>query len=104
MGGEVTASPLPEGYAGALLVELEEERSHEEETARFILARARSLAWQAVRHTPCDLACAGICVSWLRHARIWAARRHMEALSAELAEVLERLEASLPKLASHKYQ
>lgn len=104
MRGEISASLLPDGYAGGLMVELEEERRQEDLSAEFILARARSLAWQAVRHTPCDLACVEICLAWLRRAGVWAARRDMEELAEELAEILERLDGSLPRLATQAYQ
>lgn len=104
MRGEVTASPLPDGYAGGLMVDLEAERRQEAAVADFILARARSLAWQAVRHTPCDLVCAEFCLAWIRRAGVWAGRRDMQDLAGELTAILERLEGSLPKLATTKYQ
>ena len=104
MRGDSTAFSLPEGYAGDLMIELEEERRREDAAAEFILARARSLAWQAVRHTPYDHACADICMGWLHRARVWAARRDMEELAGEIAGILERLEYSLPKLATTTQQ
>lgn len=95
---------LPDGYAGGLMIELEEERSAEDALGAFILDRARSLAWQAVRHTPGQSACAAVCLSWIRRARLWAARRDLEELSEELSAMLERLEESLPRLQTGKYQ
>lgn len=80
------------------MVELAEERLAEDAATAFILERARSLAWQAVRHTPGRGECAGMCLAWLRLARTWAARRELDVLSAELATVLDRLEESLPLL------
>lgn len=64
----------------------------------LILNRARSLAWQAVRHTPGDSAGACACLAWLRRAGLWAAGRELTDLSGEISAMLERLEESLPRL------
>lgn len=98
------SSVLPDGYAGGLMVELEEERRVENALGEFILNRARSLAWQAVRHTPGDSACAGACLVWIHQARLWAARRDLEELAGELGGILCRLQESLPRLNTLKYQ
>lgn len=92
------AWPLPEGYAGGLMVELEDELRREAALAAFILQRARSLAWQAVRHSPAHSPCASSCLNWIRQARLWAARRDMERLSAELDEILSSLDRNLPRI------
>lgn len=98
MFSETHESPLPAGYAGDLMVEIADERYEEDAAAALIMERARSLAWQAVRHTPGRGQCAAVCLAWLRQARLWAARRDLEAMSAELSAMLERLEQCLPLL------
>lgn len=98
MLSETHEYPLPVGYAGGLMVELAEERQEEDAAAAFIMQRARSLAWQAVRHTPGGGQCAAVCLAWLRQARLWAARRDLDAMSAQLCAMLERLEECLPLL------
>lgn len=94
--------PLPEGYAGDLLVEMEEAAREEEETCKFMLARARTLAWEAVRSTPGKPECAGICKKWLERAALWARRRELEELSATLEHLLRSLDESLPLLSCTK--
>jgi hypothetical protein len=84
------------------MAELEAERRAEERVAALILNRARSLAWQAVRHTPRGPVRAAMCLAWIRKAGVWAAHREMSALSEELSGILERLEESLPRLATKK--
>lgn len=104
MQNEANVAVLPEGYAGGLLVEIEEERREEESIAEFIAYRARSLAWQAVRNTPFSCTCADTCLNWLRQAHLWASRRCLESLEEELAEIIRRLEESLPVLRVGKYK
>lgn len=87
-----------QGYAGGLLVELEEMKREEEAECAFILARARSLAWQAVRHTPGLGACPEICRAWIARAALWARRRALSELADEMDQLVTGLDQALPLL------
>lgn len=91
-------STLSEGYAGGLLVELEEMKREEQAECAFILDRARSLAWQAVRHTPGFGACPKICRAWILRAALWARHRALYELADEMEQLAKGLEQALPLL------
>ncbi|MCL1889003.1 MAG: hypothetical protein FWF99_00670 [Desulfovibrionaceae bacterium] len=64
----------------------------------LVLRRARSLAWQAARHTPLFPVRAAMCRAWIRQAGVWAEGRAACSASPifrELAQNLAQLEQCL---------
>ncbi|MDR2051679.1 MAG: hypothetical protein LBQ63_07920 [Deltaproteobacteria bacterium] len=89
----------PEGYNGNIAAEAGKMRPGEQNTDSFVLRRARSLVWQAVRHAPHESARVDICRNWLCRARLWAERRRKRELAPALAGLEEILREGLALLA-----